>query len=278
MRTLWRAARALAVLLAVLAFFYWQNFSIQTEEVTVESPALPPEFDGLRIAEIADLHGRQFGTENAALLRAVRKAKPDLICLDGDLFDENTDLSMLSPLLRGLVSIAPTYYVTGNHEWQVPQRRDIFTHMEQLGVQVLRNEYTLLTRGEASIVIAGVDDPCGPYDRKMPDELVAEIREEMGQEAYILMLAHRNDTLPMWAELGVQLVLTGHCHGGVVRLPLVGGVFGTERTLFPAYDAGLFRMEQTALYVSRGLGYSRVHLRLFNRPHLPLLVLRCGES
>lgn len=278
MRTLWRAARALAVLLAVLAFFYWQNFSIQTEKVTVDAPSLPPEFDGLRIVEIADLHGRQFGTENAALLRAVREAAPDLICIDGDLFDENTDLSMLPPLLRGLVSIAPTYYVTGNHEWQVPQRRDIFAHMEQLGVQVLRNEYTLLTRGEASIVIAGVDDPCGPYDRKMPDELVAEIREEVGQDAYILMLAHRNDTLPMWAELGVQLVLTGHCHGGVVRLPFVGGVFGTERTLFPAYDAGLFRMEQTALYVSRGLGYSRVHLRLFNRPHLPLLVLRCGES
>lgn len=278
MRTLWRAARALAVLLAVLAFFYWQNFSIQTEEVTIDAPSLPPEFDGLRIVEIADLHGRQFGAENAALLRAVREAAPDLICIDGDLFDENTDLSMLPPLLRGLVSIAPTYYVTGNHEWQVPQRRDIFAHMEQLGVQVLRNEYTLLTRGEASIVIAGVDDPCGPYDRKMPDELVAEIREEVGQDAYILMLAHRNDTLPMWAELGVQLVLTGHCHGGVVRLPLVGGVFGTERTLFPAYDAGLFRMEQTALYVSRGLGYSRVHLRLFNRPHLPLLVLRCGES
>lgn len=278
MRTLWRAARALAVLLAVLAFFYWQNFSIQTEKVTVDAPSLPPEFDGLRIVEIADLHGRQFGTENAALLRAVREAAPDLICIDGDLFDENTDLSMLPPLLRGLVSIAPTYYVTGNHEWQVPQRRDIFAHMEQLGVQVLRNEYTLLTRGEASIVIAGVDDPCGPYDRKMPDELVAEIREEVGQDAYILMLAHRNDTLPMWAELGVQLVLTGHCHGGVVRLPFVGGVFGTERTLFPAYDAGLFRMEQTALYVSRGLGYSRVHLRLFNRPHLPLLVLRSGES
>ncbi len=278
MRTLWRAARVLAVLLAVLAFFYWQNFSIQTEEVPVESPALPAEFDGLRIVEIADLHGRQFGTENAALLRAVRKAKPDLICIDGDFFDENTDLSMLSPLLRGLVSIAPTYYVTGNHEWQVPQRGDIFAHMEQLGVQVLRNEYTLLTRGEASIVIAGVDDPCGPYDRKMPDELVAEIREAVGQEAYILMLAHRNDTLPMWSELGVQIVLTGHCHGGVVRLPFVGGVFGTERTLFPAYDAGLFRMEQTALYVSRGLGYSRVHLRLFNRPHLPLLVLHSGES
>lgn len=278
MRAIRRAVRALVLLLAVIVFFYWQNFSIQTEEVAVASPALPRAFDGLRIAEIADLHGRQFGTDSAGLLHAVENAAPDLICIDGDLFDENTDLSMLTPLLRGLVSIAPTFYVTGNHEFQVARRNEIFAHMEQVGVCVMRNEYTLLTRGDSSVVIAGVDDPCGAYDRKMPDELVAEIRAEVGQDAYILMLAHRNDTLSMWAELGVQLVLTGHCHGGVVRLPFVGGVFGTEQQLFPAYDAGLFREGETALYVSRGMGYSRVHLRLFNRPHLPVLILRCGET
>ena len=185
---------------------------------------------------------------------------------------------MLPPLLEGLVGIAPTYYVTGNHEFQVAQRNEIFSLMEHYGICVLRNEYTLLTRGDSSIVIAGVDDPCGAYDRKMPDALVAEIRSEVGADAYILMLAHRNDTLPMWSELGVQLVLTGHCHGGVVRLPFVGGVFGTERTLFPDYDAGLFVSGGTSLYVSRGMGYSRVHLRLFNRPHLPVLILRCGDS
>ena len=278
MRAIRWAVRALVLLLAVIVLFYWQNFSIQTEEVAVASPALPRAFDGLRIAEIADLHGRQFGTGSAGLLHAVENAAPDLICIDGDLFDENTDLSMLTPLLRGLVSIAPTFYVTGNHEFQVARRNEIFAHMEQVGVRVLRNEYTLLTRGDSSVVIAGVDDPCGAYDRKMPDELVAEIRAEVGQDAYILMLAHRNDTLSMWAELGVQLVLTGHCHGGVVRLPFVGGVFGTEQQLFPAYDAGLFRERETALYVSRGMGYSRVHLRLFNRPHLPVLILRCGET
>lgn len=278
MRAIRKAIRALLVLLALLVFFYWQNFSIQTEEVAIAAPTLPAAFDGLRVVEIADLHGRQFGTDSSGLLRAVENAAPDLICIDGDLFDENTDLQILPPLLEGLVRIAPTYYVTGNHEFQVAQRNDVFSLMERCGVCVLRNEYTLLMRGDASIVIAGVDDPCGAYDRKMPDELVAEIRSEVGPDAYILMLAHRNDTLPMWSALGVQLVLTGHCHGGVVRLPFVGGVFGTERTLFPEYDAGLFVSGSTSLYVSRGMGYSRVHLRLFNRPHLPVLVLHCADS
>ena len=274
MRAIRWAVRALVLLLAVIVFFYWQIFSIQTEEVAVASPALPRAFDGLRIAEIADLHGRQFGTDSAGLLHAVENAAPDLICIDGDLFDENTDLSMLPPLLRGLVAIAPTFYVTGNHEFQVARRGEMFDLMERLGVCVLRDDYTVMTRDGASIVIAGVDDPCGPLERKTPAELVAQIRAEVGQDVFILLLAHRNDPPEQWAALGVPLVLAGHCHGGVVRLPLVGGVFGTERTLFPAYDAGLYRADGTALYVSRGMGYSRAHFRLFNRPHLPVLVLR----
>ena len=92
------------------------------------------------------------------------------------------------------------------------------------------------------------------------------------------MLSHRNDELAMWSELGVQLVLSGHCHGGVVRLPLLGGVFGTRRELFPDYDAGAYRLGGATLYVSRGLGYTNVHFRLFNRPHVPILILRSDKN
>lgn len=278
LRAIRKALRALLLLLLITGFFFWQNFSIDRETVPVELAALPPEFDALRVLELADLHGRQFGSDSAALLRAAKAARPDLICIDGDLFDEDTELSILPPLLRGLSALAPTYYVTGNHEWQVKGLPAILSELEQYGVRVLRNEYEVLRRGRAELVVAGVDDPCGPYDQKTPEELVAEIRADVGQDACILMLAHRNDTLPLWAELGVDLVLTGHCHGGVVRLPIVGGVFGTNRELFPAYDAGLYRSGGTALYVSRGLGFGRAPLRLFNRPHLPLLVLKCRES
>ena len=198
----------------------------------------------------------------------------DLICIDGDFFDEDTDLAMLEPLVSGLVDIAPTFYVTGNHEWQVENLHGILRHLEQLGAIVLENEYHTLERDGQKLVIAGVHDPCGPYDQLQPSELVAQIRAAEGEEVCIIMLAHRNDTLPMWAELQVDLVLTGHCHGGVIRLPLLGGVFGTKRELFPEYDAGLYERGQTQLYVSRGLGYTNTRLRLFNRPHLPILVLR----
>lgn len=274
-----RKTAVLLVLTALLAagFLLWGNCSLQTTETALVSPALPPAFDGLRIVELADLHGRVFGRGSRRLLAAVRRAEPDLICIDGDLFDEHTDLAMLPPLLRGLCAIAPVYYVTGNHEWRVPGLRGILAQMRACGVTVLQDDWRVLRRGEDALVLAGTDDPCGPAERKTPAELIADIRAEAGEAAFLLLLAHRNDQLPQWSALGVQAVLAGHCHGGVVRLPFVGGLFGTDRRLFPAWDAGLYRHGETALYVSRGLGYTNVHFRLFNRPEVAVIVLRRGS-
>lgn len=274
-----RKTAALLVLTALLAagFLLWGNCSLQTTETALVSPALPPAFDGLRIVELADLHGRVFGRGSRRLLAAVRRAEPDLICIDGDLFDEHTDLAMLPPLLRGLCAIAPVYYVTGNHEWRVPGLRGILAQMRACGVTVLQDDWRVLRRGEDALVLAGTDDPCGPAERKTPAELIADIRAEAGEAAFLLLLTHRNDQLPQWSALGVQAVLAGHCHGGVVRLPFVGGLFGTDRRLFPAWDAGLYRQGETALYVSRGLGYTNVHFRLFNRPEVAVIVLRRGS-
>ena len=274
-----RKTAVLLVLTALLAagFLLWGNCSLQTTETALVSPALPPAFDGLRIVELADLHGRVFGRGSRRLLAAVRRAEPDLICIDGDLFDEHTDLAMLPPLLRGLCAIAPVYYVTGNHEWRVPGLRGILAQMRACGVTVLQDDWRVLRRGEDALIVAGTDDPCGSAERKTPAELIADIRAEAGEAAFLLLLTHRNDQLPQWSALGVQAVLAGHCHGGVVRLPFVGGLFGTDRRLFPAWDAGLYRQGETALYVSRGLGYTNVHFRLFNRPEVAVIVLRRGD-
>lgn len=274
-----RKTAVLLVLTALLAagFLLWGNCSLQTTETALVSPALPPAFDGLRIVELADLHGRVFGRGSRRLLAAVRRAEPDLICIDGDLFDEHTDLAMLPPLLRGLCAIAPVYYVTGNHEWRVPGLRGILAQMRACGVTVLQDDWRVLRRGEDALIVAGTDDPCGPAERKTPAELIADIRAEAGEAAFLLLLAHRNDQLPQWSALGVQAVLAGHCHGGVVRLPFVDGLFGTDRRLFPAWDAGLYRQGETAMYVSRGLGYTNVHFRLFNRPEVAVIVLRRGS-
>ena len=267
-----RLIRTIAVFLTILAlvggFVYWSNCVIETEEFEICIETLPEAFAGLRICVLSDLHGRQFGKNNHELLLEVKQANADLICICGDLIDEDEQLKMLPELIGGLCAIAPTYYVSGNHEWQLSEPRQVLERIEALGATVLRNEFAVLEREGQKIVIAGVDDPCGPYDQKTPQTLM----EEIGSTC-VIMLDHRNHRLEMWQELGADLVLSGHCHGGVVRLPFVGGVFGTDRELFPEFDGGVYEKNGTKLFVSRGLGYTNVRLRLFNRPQVAVLTL-----
>lgn len=271
---LWRLF-LLAVVL--IGFWYFENRTIVTETYQVSSDRLPAVFDGLRVVELADLHGAEFGPGSRDLLEAVRAAEPDLIALDGDLADEAADLAVIRTLTEELVKIAPVYYVTGNHEWAMDGRKELFAILEKAGVKALHNEYCRLERDGQFFVVAGVDDPNGPWDQKTPEELTEEIRAACG-DPYILLLAHRNDQLARWDALGLDLVLTGHAHGGVIRLPVIGGLLGTGMQFFPEYTAGIYRMGRTSMMVSRGLGNSGIPFRLFNRPHLPVLVLRSGKG
>ncbi len=276
MRRVWHRRIAAALLLPALAWFFWfENNTIVSETFTVRVESLPEEFAGFRIVLLTDLQGKAFGGDNARLCDAVRALEPDLIAVCGDLIDEPAELSVAEPLACALTEIAPTYFVTGNHEWASGAAHALMETLENAGVQVLANEYCVLTRGASRLVIAGVHDPNGPYDMKLPAELMEEIRAAEG-DAPVVMLAHRNDSLSMWSELGAELVLSGHGHGGVIRLPFVGGLLGTDRTLFPDYTAGLYELGGTQMVVSRGLGNSGVPFRLFNRPDLPLIILEPG--
>lgn len=263
-----------AVLLAGAAWF--ENFTLSSSTFYVKSRALPAAFAGLRVVQISDLHGRRFDADSRYLLELVQRKSPDLIALTGDLADEFTNLSVLPPLLRGLTALAPTFYVTGNHEWVLSRekRQKLFALLDDAGVIRLPNDYRRLEKGGASIVVAGVDDRNGPYDQKRPAQLVREIRAACGKDVYILMLSHRNDELDGWASMGVQTVLCGHGHGGIVRLPFVGAVFGTHMDLFPDYTAGVYPKGQTNMVVSRGLGGSRkLPLRIGNRPEIVTIIL-----
>ena len=266
----------LAAVLIAAGFWYFENNVLDAEEITVSSARLPEAFDGFRVVVVSDLHGREFGEDNTELIDAVAAAEPDLIALTGDLGDENADPEAVAAQMAPLTELAPTYYVSGNHEWVMEDPWGFFALLEENGVKVLHNTYETLTIDGETIVLAGVDDPNGPWDQKTPEELVTEIRSSLG-DLYILMLAHRNEQLDMWSELGVDTVLCGHGHGGIIRLPFVGGVLGQGRQLFPEYTNGLYTKGTTSMVVSRGLGNSGLPFRLFNRPHLPVVVLRTAD-
>lgn len=267
---------AMALLLAAGWVFFDQQNRIQTEVFTLSSSTLPAAFDGFRAVQISDLHGKEFGRENETLLRKVAEQSPDLIAITGDLVDDAAQFSMIEPLAKGLVAIAPTYYVTGNHEWAIREAYTVKALLRECGVTVLSNEFFPLERGGETIVLAGIDDPNGPYDQKTPETLGEELRAAYG-EAYTLVLAHRNEYHETYSAAGFDLTLAGHAHGGLIRLPFTDGLVDARRQLFPDYTAGWYALEGGGeMVVSRGLGNVGYTFRLFNRPHLPVIVLRAG--
>lgn len=259
-------------------FFQWSNHSLQVQNFDYVSQRLPAGFDGCVIVQISDLHGAEFGENNQDLLEKVRAAQPDYIFLTGDLQDQyrQTPRSYSVNLGRALAQIAPAYFVTGNHEWAFPDVRSLKRELEEAGVAVLTNEFVSLERNGDSILLAGIDDPNGFADQKTPERLAEEIRAVEGDPFWLLM-AHRNNYFEKeYSYLGADLVISGHGHGGLIRLPFTDGLVSVERTLFPSYTAGFYEANGEDLFVSRGLGNSGRTFRLFNRPELVILTLRRG--
>jgi len=276
--TLQAVLPVLAALLLAALCLYQSNFVLQVTRYDAAFTDLPAGFDGCRIVLLSDLHGAAFGEENEKLFSAVAAEKPDIIALTGDLIDEETPdpLAYAAETAARLSAIAPTYYVTGNHEWAAGNVRELKSALEEHGVTVLSNDCLLWERETDSIVIAGIDDPNGYADQKTPEELTAELYADFGDPFWIL-LAHRNDRFAsQYSLLGADLVLSGHGHGGIIRLPFTDGLLGTQHNLFPSYTAGLYEENGSALLVSRGLGNVGITFRLFNRPDVAVLTLHKG--
>lgn len=263
----------LVLLVAGCIFLNDQQNRIQTEVLSYASPRLPAAFDGFRVVQVSDLHGKEFGEANNTLLQKVADLRPDLIAITGDIVDDVSQFSMIAPVAEGLAAIAPTYYVTGNHEWAIKEAYTVKALLRECGVTILSNEFLPLERGGETMILAGIDDPNGPYDQKTPGELADEIRAQYG-DPYILLLAHRNEYHEVYSDAGFDLTLCGHVHGGVIRLPFTDGLIdNTRRRFFPTYTAGLYDLPGGELMVSRGLGNGGSSFRLFNRPHLPVIIL-----
>ena len=275
-----RLSAVFFLLAVILGAIFWGNASIQTELFTFTSAELPASFDAFRAAVLTDLHGAEFGKNNETLLAAVTAQSPDAIFLVGDLVDENTQdaADYAAHLGAALNAIAPTYYVTGNHEWAcgTETTERVKTALADGGVTVLSNEFRTLSRGGDDIVIAGIDDPNGYAEQKTPEQLRLEVQSAKG-DCFSILLAHR-DSVEYYGGLGFSLTLCGHGHGGIFRIPLIDrGLLGTNRRFFPAYDGGLYEFDSgSACFVSRGLGNIGASFRVFNRPQLAVIKLERG--
>ncbi len=281
MKKIMRTAGILLAIVAVLAVYcHLENTMIQTTELSVESDQIPAEFDGYRIVQVSDLHNAVFGEGNETLLEKIRESKPDCIFITGDLIDaRRTDLAVAEEFVRKAVDIAPVFYVTGNHEAVVDQYGSLKRKMKQMGVQVLDNTVTELEKDGAKINLLGFADPRFFNPFKINPSVIfdkALSKMEVNHDTYTILLSHRPEMLSYYSQNQMDLVFSGHAHGGQFRLPVIGGVFAPNQGLFPKYTAGIYEEGTTRMVVSRGLGNSSFPFRINNNPELVVVTLQAG--
>ena len=274
----------LILLLAVIGIVLilwtlWGNTALEVNEITVPSDRIPPAFSGFRIAQISDLHNAEFGEGNAELLQMLSECDPDIIVITGDLVDSSrTDIDVGLAFAGEAAGIAPTYYVTGNHEAAISRYDVLKSGLETAGVIVLEDEAVSLEYNGESIMLIGLSDPNatikGDLFGEVPAMVSTKLRNLMdGDGGYTVLLSHRPELFETYVSSGVDLVLSGHAHGGQFRLPFVGGLIAPNQGLFPKYDAGLYTGGETNMVVSRGIGNSIIPIRFHNRPEIVVVEL-----
>lgn len=261
-------------------WLYHENHIVNVTHYDVTSSRLPKSFDGFRIAQISDFHNTMLGDNNDIILEEVKKAKPDIIVITGDFIDSRKpNLEICDRFSEQLAKIAPTYYTTGNHESRIPKEfQELLKIFEKHHIRVLRNKKRLLERGEDSIRICGIDDTdfLNPEmtQEERAEKTVKRINAlEKDDGKYCILLSHRPDIFSTYVETNIDLVFSGHAHGGQFRLPFFGAFFTPDEGLFPKYAEGIHTENNTTMIVSRGLGQSVFPFRVNNSPELVIAEL-----
>ena len=264
----------LALIAAAAAFLIKDSRDdLEISRYEVKSQKLPESFDGFKIVQLSDLHGAEFGEDGMELVEKVKELEPDMIALTGDFVTDEGDLAAVEKLAARLVKLCPVYFISGNHEFGSGLAVKVRNILERAGVKYLSNEYLTISRGEDEILLGGVEDPLAYADMLSPDEL-AQKMNDAAPDAFKILLGHRNYWMTEYPELPVDLIFCGHAHGGLIRIPGVGGLIGTDRRLFPDFDAGEYNNGRYTLIVSRGLGNSVSIPRIFNRPEVAVVILQ----
>lgn len=261
-----------AIIVFLTVFCIFQNQYLTTDEYTFTSPKVPKSADGFCIVQISDLHNAKFGRNNSRLINKIKDSSPDIIVITGDIVDSNhTNIKTATDFCEEAAKIAPCYYITGNHEmWLTEDESDtLYSGMTSAGVTILDSTTTTLENG---IYLTGLGDD------HLYDGTLAKLSDSVPDDALHIVLAHEPQYLEEEYTLSSpDLIITGHAHGGQVRLPFIGGIVAPDQGFFPKYTAGEYKSGDTTMYVSRGLGNSVIPLRLFNTPELNLLKIKADQ-
>lgn len=258
-----KLAITLSIVIVIILFCNFQNKHLETTHYTYAAEQLGADLEGYRIVQISDLHNAKFGKNNQKLVGRIRECEPDMIVLTGDLVDSNhTNVDRAVQFVDEIVKICPVYYVTGNHEYWLEKSEydELMDGLIGAGVVILDDQVVEISRGDAKFRLVGLDD------KSLADGTLEALLSD--EKELTVVLAHEPQYFARYAGTGVDLVLSGHAHGGQFRLPFVGGIVAPDQGFLPEYTAGEYYMDGTEMIVSRGLGNSVIPARLFNYPEI----------
>lgn len=263
-----------AVISAAAVFCFWQNNMLTVSEYSYKTDKIGTRLDGFKIVQISDLHNKSFGKNQKRLVEKIERLSPDIIVITGDIADSNhTDIPKALEFIEESVKIAPTYYITGNHEYWLEDSElaEITDCIENSGAVYLSNETVNVTKNREFFTLTGVDDlSLVNFSDHCP---------KLDSSQLNVILAHEPQYITDYSVHGnVDLVLSGHAHGGQFRLPFLGGVIAPDQGFFPEYTEGVHTMGNTTMIISRGLGNSVIPLRLFNYPEIVCVTLEKNNT
>ena len=273
-----RKILALAPIIAASSIIS-QNKKLKVRKTTLKFDKLPQAFDNYKIAQVSDIHCDRVGLSDLSFIKKIKDFNPDIIVITGDVLDSyNNDMDIAYNILSQLAIIAPCYFVSGNHELRLPKEYDELQNiMKKLNITYMHNSNLLITKNNESINLVGVED----YNFfKNEDKLnhranfIKTLEELYSPNHFNILLSHRPEKFPIYADIKYNLIFSGHAHGGQWRIPFVGGIFSPSQGFFPKYTNGNYVLEDSTLIVSQGLGNSSFPIRINNRIELVLATLK----
>ena len=264
----------LVILCLLLLVLYAFSEALRTVRYTIETDKVT---DSVRLVLLTDLHSCYYGEKQEELILAIHEAEPDFICLAGDIFDDQTSHQGTMDLLDGIADAYPCYYVTGNHEHWSSEVTLLNALLASYGVTVLAGDTAIVTFRNQTLTISGIDDPNGFLKSGTPGQPEADtwygqlaMADASASESpyFHILLSHRPERIRDYKKTSFDLVLSGHAHGGQIRIPLLlNGLFAPNQGYFPKYAGGLYDLDGLSMVVSRGLCRNEIP-RVFNRPEL----------
>ena len=258
-------------------YFYFENTTLEVSTYQIASNKIPNEFNNYKIIQISDFHNNTSSKLTKKLIAEIKNQKPNIIVITGDLIDSTkTNVDIAIDMIKEIIEIAPVYYVTGNHEARTNEYDNLKSQMIELGVKILENEAQEIQLNNSTINILGINDPSFNKERDILDsEIVKSNMENIqyNEDNFTILLSHRPEVFKIYVEKNIDLVFTGHAHGGQIRLPFIGGIIAPNQGAFPEYTDGIYREKDTTMVVSRGIGNSIIPFRVNNRPELVIVEL-----